>query len=167
MTMECKLVTQFFPAAITFRGDVIDFNGVSILEEQFTPSALPLLLLLEFGLGATEKRVFSQPCTPVQQISVIGAGSSLHFSVSLDFGAIMGPQFGSSIREVPWSFPDVPVVPGNPSFSFVGVSSACPSKELVEQEIATPTEGFSGDNGAMIIRPSAYLGVEHLNELTL
>ena len=45
MSMEGKLVTQFFPAATIFRDEVIDFNGVSILEEQFTPSALPLLFV--------------------------------------------------------------------------------------------------------------------------
>jgi hypothetical protein len=101
MTMESHLVTQFFSSATVFRGDMIDLNGVSILEEQFTPSALPLLFLQEFGLGATEKRVLPQPCTPVQKISVVGAGSSLHFGVSLNCGANIGPQTGSSIREGP------------------------------------------------------------------
>ncbi len=67
MTMECQFIAQFFSAPKVFRGEVIDFNGVSILEEQSTPSAFPLLFVQEFGLGAPQKRVVAQSCTPVPQ----------------------------------------------------------------------------------------------------
>jgi hypothetical protein len=52
MTMECHLVTQFLSPATMLRGEVIDFNSISILEEQSAPSALPLLFVQELGLVA-------------------------------------------------------------------------------------------------------------------
>jgi len=45
MAMQRTLVAEFFTAAFTFRGDMVDLDEISILEEKFTPSAFSLLFL--------------------------------------------------------------------------------------------------------------------------
>jgi hypothetical protein len=167
MSMECTFVAEVFTPSIPFRSDMIDFNVIPILKKESTPFAFPLLLVQEFGSGATEKRMVSQPCTPVPFVPVIWACGSLHFGMPLDFGSVVSPEFGSSIGEGPCSFLHMPVFPGNPSFPFVGVSSACPFEELMKQDVLAPTECFSGNNGSVIVRPSTYLGVQFFDELAL
>ncbi len=45
--MERKFVTEFLPTTLTFGGDVVYLNHVSILKEQSAPAAFPLLFLEE------------------------------------------------------------------------------------------------------------------------
>ena len=48
MPMESKSVTDLIPSAFTFGSDVIYLKEISILEQESTPTALPLLFLKEF-----------------------------------------------------------------------------------------------------------------------
>lgn len=86
MAMECKFVTQFFPSSLTSGRNMIDFNHISIFEMQVAPAAFSGLLLQKLALDAADEVVFAESLTPIQQISVIGAGGSLHFDMSLNRG---------------------------------------------------------------------------------
>src|SRR6266487_4638784 len=86
MSMECTFVAEVFTSSMTFRSEVIDFNVIPILKEESTPFAFPLLLLQEFGSGATEKRMISQPCTPVPFVPVVWACRSLWYVVGCRYG---------------------------------------------------------------------------------
>lgn len=43
--MECTFVAQFFPTSFAFWSDMVDFDFISIFEEQFAPTAFPWLFL--------------------------------------------------------------------------------------------------------------------------
>jgi len=45
MAVKRKLVAEFFTTAFTFRGDMVNLDLISILEEKFTPPAFSLLFL--------------------------------------------------------------------------------------------------------------------------
>src|SRR6266566_5208674 len=56
--MKRTFVAEFVPSACAFGNDVIDLNVVLILEEEFTPTTFPLLLLKQFTQCSTQHRVF-------------------------------------------------------------------------------------------------------------
>jgi len=64
--MECAFIAQFFSTSFTFWGNVIDFYQVSILKEEFTPSAFSLLSLEKLAFGVVQHWVFAQSLTPVE-----------------------------------------------------------------------------------------------------
>ena len=45
MSMQCTFVTQFLSTSLATRGDMVDFDEVSVLKEEFTPATFPSLLL--------------------------------------------------------------------------------------------------------------------------
>ena len=45
VSVKSPLVAEFFPATLTFWGDMIDFYLILLPKEQFTPSAFCLLFL--------------------------------------------------------------------------------------------------------------------------
>jgi hypothetical protein len=91
VSMKDAFVTQFFPSAETSGRNVIDFYYVLITEEQSTPLTFPLLFAQQDSQRSTPHVVVAEPLTPVQQVSVVGASSSLHFDVSLDLRMAMIP----------------------------------------------------------------------------
>src|SRR5882724_5171891 len=93
MPMECELVTEFFPASFTFRGNMIDLNKISFVELQFTPTTFPGLLLQEFRFGLVHHGMHFEPLTPIQQVSVVGASCSSYLPVSPDFGRAVHTEF--------------------------------------------------------------------------
>jgi len=66
MSMECEFIAQFFSTSFTFWGHVIDFYQVSILKEEFTPSAFSRLSLEKLAFGAVQHWVFAQSLAPVE-----------------------------------------------------------------------------------------------------
>ena len=93
MAMKDAFVTQFFPSAQASRCNVIDFHSILIFEEQSTPFTFALLLSEEYAQCSTKHVVVPEPLTPVQEVAVIWASSSLDFDVSLDMGVSVVPQF--------------------------------------------------------------------------
>ena len=93
MSMKEAFVTQFFPSAEASRRHVIDFHHILIVEEQSTPLTFPLLFSEEYAQCSTKLVVVPEPLTPVQEVAVIWASSSLYFDVSLDRGVSVVPQF--------------------------------------------------------------------------
>ena len=92
MVMENTFVAQFFPAAEAFGGDVVYLNHVSILKEQSAPAAFSVLFLEELPQRSAKHVVLAESLTPIQQISIIGGGLTLHFYVSLDMREAVCPQ---------------------------------------------------------------------------
>ena len=91
VSMKDVFVTQFFPTTQTSRRNVIDFHPILIFEEQSTPLTFPLLFAKQDTQCPTQQVVVAESLTPVQQVSVIRASSSLHFDVSLDVRMAMIP----------------------------------------------------------------------------
>ncbi len=52
---------------------MIDFPDISILEDQSTETAFPLLVFEELGQLPFDQRVVLESLTPIQKLSVIGA----------------------------------------------------------------------------------------------
>ena len=73
--------------------EMIDFQDVSVFEVQFTPTAFPLLPLEQFRLDLMHHRMSLEALAPIQQVSVIRAGSFPHLDVSLNLGGTVHPQF--------------------------------------------------------------------------
>src|SRR5437588_12980961 len=92
MSVKDTFVAQVFFSALAFRRDVINLKDVSILKEQFAPTALSALLLKELSECSIDHRVSSQSLTPIQEVSIIGTCRSFHFDMALNLGAIMLPQ---------------------------------------------------------------------------
>src|SRR5262245_44187424 len=89
VSMEHTFVTEFFPASFTVRGHMIYLNNVSILEKESTPAAFSCLFLKQFSQCPTKQIVVAEPLTPIKQISIIRAGRSPHFDVSLDMSTVV------------------------------------------------------------------------------
>src|SRR5690554_3623809 len=101
MSMQCKLVAQFLSSALVARGDVINLDAVSVLEEQFTPSAFSSLLLKELSQRSIEHGVGSESLAPIQQIPIVGTGCSFDLGMPLDLGLVVLPEKRSSVGEDP------------------------------------------------------------------
>ncbi len=95
MAMEQPFVVYPVGTAFVSRLDMIDFHAVSIFEEQFTPTTFPLLSLEQFCFSLVHHRMSFEPLTPIQQVAIIRAGRSFHFSMSLDVGLTVRAEFGS------------------------------------------------------------------------
>ena len=93
MAMKNAFVTQFLPSAQAARSNMVNFGDIFISEEQSTPLTFPLLFSEEYAQGSTKHVMVPEPLTPVQEVAVIWASSSLDFDVSLDMGVSVVPQF--------------------------------------------------------------------------
>ncbi len=157
MSMQCIFVPQFLSSSLAAWGDVINFNDVSVLKEQFTPATFSYLLLKELSQQSIDHGMGSESLTPIQQIPVVGAGCSFDLDMTLDLGLVVLPEDGSSVGEVP-SFPLIymPVFVRNPNLSFLRMSAFGPSLKLLKQDVSTVMEGFFGHHTAIVIRPSMY-----------
>lgn len=101
MSMQCTFIAQFFASALAARGDMINLDDVSVLKEQFTPSAFSSLLLKELFQRSMKHRVDSESLTPIQQIPIVGTGCSFDLDVSLDLGLVVLPEQRSPVGEDP------------------------------------------------------------------
>ena len=101
MSMQCTFVPQFLSSSLAVRGDVINFDDVSVLKEQFTPATFSSLLLKELSQQSIEHGMGSESFAPIQQIPVVGASCSFDLDVSLDLGLVVLPQERSPVGEDP------------------------------------------------------------------
>ena len=93
MVMKNAFVTEFLPSAQAARSNMVNFGDIFIVEEPSTPLTFPLLFSQEYAQCSTQHGVVPEPPTPVQEVAVIWASSSLDFDVSLDMGVSVVPQF--------------------------------------------------------------------------
>ncbi len=94
--------------------------------------------------------------TPVEEVSVVRAGSPFDFGVPLDMRLTMLPQDRFLARELPsFSLSHMPVFLRNPALSLVRVSASCPSAQSEVEHIVTAMERFCYHRSAMIIGPSS------------
>ena len=128
MAMQCTLVAQFLSPSLAAWGDMINFDEVSILKEQFTPATFPSLLLKQLGQESMEHGMRSEPLTPIEQIPVVGAGCPFDLGMPLDLGLVMLPEHRALVGEVPaLALFDMPVLVRDPMHSFVRMSAFSPS----------------------------------------
>jgi len=168
MSMQCTFVPQFLSSSLAVRGDVINFDDVSVLKEQFTPATFSSLLLKELSQQSIEHGMGSESFAPIQQIPVVGASCSFDLDMTLDLGLVMLPEKRSPIGEAP-PFPliDMPVVVRNPDHAFVRMSAFGPALKLLKEDVSAVMEGFCGHHTAIIIRPFEYHLVQFFDELSL
>ena len=74
MSVESELVAQFFSSSFTFGCDVIYLYEVPWSKVEFTPPAFSLLLLQKSCERSLEHWVMFESLTPIEHISVVGAG---------------------------------------------------------------------------------------------
>jgi hypothetical protein len=147
---------------------MVDLNHVSLLEMQFAPSAFSCLLLQELAFDATQKVVFAESLTPIDEISVVGAGRSFDFDMPLDMGLRVSPQGDVLVSEPPTvAVVHMPVFVRYPPFAFVWVSVFCPLLELQKQDIFTVIEDLCCGHRAVIPGPSPNFRIQLANELAL
>jgi hypothetical protein len=168
MSMKQTFIAHFFSSSLAFRSNMVNFQEIVIFEVQSTPSACPCLFLQEFAFDATQQVMFAEPLTPVDQVSVIWAGRSLDFDMTLNMGLWVVPQGGFSIREGPtFSFIHMPIGIGYPTLAFVWVSESCPVLQLEKQDIFTVIKHLGCCHRSVISRPSSNLCIQLSNELSL
>ena len=167
MAMEKHLVAQV--VVITILIEVIDFHDVSVCKVQFTPPALPLLPLEQFRLGLMHQWMSLEALAPVQPVSIIRAGRSFHFGMSLDVRFTVRAYFRSFGRgKHPCSLLYVmPVALDNPVTSFVGMPSCCPAHELVPQNGITSAKGLGCNDRFVVGGPSPDDRIEFFHQLCL
>lgn len=139
MPVQEKFVAEFFPSAFTSGRNMIDFDHICVLEEQATPATFPFLLAQQGTLDPIEEGVRFQSLAPVEEITVIRTGCSLHFDMPLDMGLSVFPQRCLLVSEVPaLSFVDMPVFVRNPVPSFLGMAAFSPAFQLqIEHMVAS------------------------------
>jgi hypothetical protein len=127
MPMEQAFVTEFFAAAFTLWGNVVDFNNIGILKEQLTPTASPLLFPQEHSLDAITQRMRFESLAPVEKVTIVRAGRSLDFDVSVDMCLSVFPQRRLLASELPTlSFVHMPVFVRDPMSCLVGMAAFRP-----------------------------------------
>jgi hypothetical protein len=127
MSVEQAFVTEFFAAAFTLWGNVIDFNDIGVLKEQFTPATFPLLFLQEHSLDAVAQGVRFESLAPVEKVAIVRAGRSLDFDVSLNMCLSVFPQLCLLALKLPaLSFIHMPVFVRDPMPSLVGMAALRP-----------------------------------------
>jgi hypothetical protein len=128
VSVEQEFVAEFFVAAFTLWGNVVDFNDISVLKEQLTPTTFPLLLAQEDSLDSIAHRMIFQSLAPIEKIPIVEAGCSLDFDVSLDVCLAVFPQLGLLASKLPTlSRVYMPVFVRDPVPSFVGMAALSPS----------------------------------------
>ena len=90
--MKRTFVAEFIPAACAFGNDVIDLYVILICEEEFTPTAFPLLFLEQFAQRSTQHWVVFESGTPVEEVAVVWACRPSYFGVALNRSSIMPSQ---------------------------------------------------------------------------
>lgn len=121
---------------------VIDFQHISILERQFTPATLPLLLLQESRSCFVHHGMLFQSLTPVFEVSVIRACVASHLFMPLDFGFAVQTKcisFGCAEHLLSLA-PLMPVRFLSPRSALLGVSFSAPPHYLVEQDMVASTK---------------------------
>src|SRR5258708_22151597 len=169
VTMECKFVADLLTPALASGGDVIYLNLISILEEQSTPAAFPLLFVQELTELPIQHGMTPEPLCPVKQVTIIRACLSLHFDMLLDRSCSVLSEFYSV-----WSseYPALaviytPVFPHNPMHVFVWVSTFGPATQLMVERTVTGKKGDFCYLGMVVVCPSSHDRSEVFDELFL
>jgi len=128
MSMEGKLVTEFFSPSFAFWSNVVDFDLVRFAEHQITPSTLALLLVEQHSECPSRRRVVFESLAPVEEIAIIGTCGTLDFHMSPDFRHSMPSQdiLVGSCKDTVLAFALFPVSLSNPVLVFVLVPVRCP-----------------------------------------
>lgn len=116
MSVESTLVTQFLSSSLTFRSDVVYLDLISFAELQIAPSTLAMLLQKQHCQCSSRCWMVFQSLAPIQEISVIGTGSTFYFDMSLDLRRIMPSQviiFGGC-KDAVLAFASLPIPLSNP-----------------------------------------------------
>ncbi len=143
MSVEQEFVAEFFSTTFTFRRNVVDFNDISVLKEQLTPTTFPLLFAQEYTFHPIAHGMVFESLAPVEEIAIVRTGRSLDFDVLLDMCLAMFPQRCFLASELPaLSFLHMPVSVRDPVPSFLGVAALGPSSQLEVEHIVTGVERF-------------------------
>ena len=99
MPMESEKITEGIRSPFAPGDDVIDLYQIALGKDEFTPTTFSCLLLQELAFDATQKVVFAESLTPIDEISVVGASRSFDFDMPLDMRLRVIPQSGFPISE--------------------------------------------------------------------
>jgi len=128
MPMQQTFVAECFSSTLTRWGEVVNFNDIGVLKEQFTPPTFPLLFAQQGLFDSIEHRMGFESLAPIEKIAVVGTGRSLDLDVSLDVRLSVFPQGCLLASELPaLSFLHMPVCVGDPVPSLVGMTASGPS----------------------------------------
>jgi hypothetical protein len=169
VSMERQLVTEFFSSAQAGGEDMVDFDQVSVFEEQSTPAACSLLFLQQLSQRPSEEGVLFEPGAPIQQVSIIGAGSPPHLRIPADsrIGVPMKRGFVLRAKAKAFSFIQSPILVDHPSGAFAWVSAFAPPKQLTVEEVIASSKIMSDDDGAVVVRPSPHHWIKDFDDLFL
>jgi hypothetical protein len=149
--------------------DMVDLKLVSMVEEQFTVGAAPALLCEQGGQSRPDRRVLPASLTPIHPIPIVRTSIACDFRVAQPGGVPMGGE-GRLTRTGRWrgqhlaGFLSVPVPVRHPPCRFVGVSPARPGTPLHPGETSQATKGRLTYPSAIVVGPTAYLGVELVDQ---
>lgn len=168
MAMQRTFVVQRFSAALTFWGDMVNFNDVSILKKQLTPAAFAALSLQQLAERSIDHGMSSQSLTPIEDLSIIRTCRSLDFAMSLNLGAIMFPQDRFLIAKNPsLPFCHMPVGIRDPEHAFVRMAASGPALELLKQDESAVMERFRRHHTAIVVRSAMDHLIQFFDELSL
>src|ERR1700676_3213168 len=101
MSVKQTFVAEFFFSALALWGDMINFNDIGVLKEQFTPTTSSLLFPQQCPFHSIEHGVGFKSLAPIEEIAVVGTGCSFDFDVPLDVRLAVFPQGALLASELP------------------------------------------------------------------
>src|SRR5262249_31029870 len=148
---------------------MVDLKLVSMVEEQSTVGAAAALLFDQGGQSRTARRVLPSSFTPIHPIPIVRTPIACDFCVSQTGGVRMGGEGGltrTGGRHGTYlaGFPLVPLPIRYPPYRFIRVSPVCPGAKLHPGEPIQATKGRLTHPGAIVIGPTAYFGVELVDQ---
>ena len=84
MSVENLAVAKSISSPLAFWHNMVDFPDISVLEDQSTEAAFPLLVFEELGQLPFHQRVVLESVTPIQKLSVIGASLTSYLDMVAD-----------------------------------------------------------------------------------
>jgi hypothetical protein len=145
--------------------DLVDLKLVSLGEEPCTVGAAPALVLAQGGPSRPARRVWPASLPPIHPIPSVRTPMAGACRVAQTGGVTLGGE-GRVPRTGGWRGTHLAgclAVPGpvrHPPCRWVGVSPARPGTQLHPGETSQATHGRLPDPSAIVVGPTAYVGVE-------
>jgi hypothetical protein len=163
---QWQVVDRLHPSSC-FGDDVIDFHGVSIVEEQFALPASSSLSFQESGDSCRDVGMASEPAAPIDPVSVIWTSRALYLHMSPDRRVIMAVQAGTAVGRLKRpAFPvvDSPVCARRPAFLLVWMTLDGPGAEPRIEHVTKALKDSCADDVRIELGPADNHGIQLSNQ---
>ncbi|MEO0988271.1 MAG: hypothetical protein AAFY20_22435 [Cyanobacteria bacterium J06639_14] len=173
MSMQELPICELIRTALRAWCDVVEFNDIIGLENQFASVTATFLAFEQLGDSGRDERRLPASSGPVEPITIVGTALALHFSKALDGRVRMTREFEpvvvfrASGKDPAGAADSVPVLAVDPSPMFLRMSSSRPTLEASEEVCRAFGEGAFTRLSGVISTPPANDWIEVCNQSRL